>query len=304
MSTLQDIDPECTGSDCDPVETIIVPRAGDIGGFEVHRALPSRERQMVGPFIFWDQMGPGEFLTNEGVDVRPHPHIGLSTVTYLFSGSLDHKDSLGYDERILPGDVNVMTAGSGIVHSERTGMDVRQKPSDLFGIQSWLALPKNHEETAPAFDHTGKTDLPMIDDQGMTARLIMGGYGGKSSSVQTFTDTLYIDVELEEASVFELPQEIEERGVYVLSGDIEIAGVQHEPNQLLVFRTGDRVAIKALSPVRMMVLGGEAMDGPRHIWWNFVSSDKERIEQAKGDWRDGKFATVHGDDEFIPLPEV
>ncbi len=292
MSTLQD----------DPVETIIIPRVGDIGGFEVHRALPSRERQMVGPFIFWDQMGPGEFLTNHGVDVRPHPHIGLSTVTYLFSGSLDHKDSLGFDERILPGDVNVMTAGSGIVHSERTGVDVRQKPSNLFGIQSWLALPKVHEEDAPAFNHTDKKELPELEYDGMKARIIMGTRWGKVAPVHTYTDTLYLDVELEAGGVFELPDDTEERGIYALSGEVEIAGIVHKPNQLLVFRPGDKVVVKALSPVRMMVMGGEAMDGPRHIWWNFVSSDKDRIEQAKEDWKNGKFAKVEGDAEFIPLP--
>ena len=303
MSTLQDIDPECLGSDCDPVETIILPRVGDIGGFEVHRALPSRARQMVGPFIFWDQMGPGEFITGKGVDVRPHPHIGLSTVTYLFSGSLDHKDSLGYDQRILPGDVNVMTAGSGITHSERTGADIRKNPSDLFGIQSWLALPKSHEETSPDFSHTGKAALPEMEYDGMHARVIMGSLWGKAAPVPSVSDTLYVDVELQEGGVFELPQETEERGIYALSGEVEIAGIKHSPNQLLVFRPGDQVVVKALSPVRMMVLGGAAMDGPRHIWWNFVSSDKERIEQAKDDWRNGKFATVDGDDEFIPLPE-
>ncbi len=292
MSALQD----------DPIENIIIPRTADIGNFEVHRALPSRDKQMVGPFIFWDQMGPGEFLTHQGVDVRPHPHIGLSTVTYLFSGSLDHKDSLGFDERILPGDVNVMTAGSGIVHSERTGQDIRQNPSELFGIQSWLALPKSHEETKPAFSHTGKKELPVLEHEGMKARIIMGALWGKTAPVNTLTDTLYLDVTLEESGVFELPDEVEERGIYALSGDVEISGITHKPNQLLVFRPGDKIAIKALTPVRMMVLGGAVMDGPRHIWWNFVSSDKERIEQAKDDWRNGKFATVDGDPEFIPLP--
>ncbi|NCT40096.1 MAG: pirin family protein [Alphaproteobacteria bacterium] len=290
----------------DPIETIIIPRSGDIGGFEVHRALPSKERQMVGPFIFWDQMGPGEFLTDHGVDVRPHPHIGLSTVTYLFKGSLDHKDSLGYDERILPGDVNVMTAGSGIVHSERTGMDIRQQPSNLFGIQSWLALPKAHEEDSPTFAHTDKGALPEMEYDGMRARVIMGNLWGKSAPVPIMSDTLYVDVELEAGGVFELPVETEERGVYVLNGEVEIAGIRHAPNQLLVFRPGDQVVVKATelnqSPVRMMVMGGEAMDGPRHIFWNFVSSDRERINQAKRDWKDGKFDRVDGDDEFIPLP--
>lgn len=307
MSTLQNIDPDYTDGTCDPVETIIIPRAGDIGGFEVQRALPSRARQMVGPFIFWDQMGPGEFLTGHGVDVRPHPHIGLSTVTYLFSGSLDHKDSLGYDQRILPGDVNVMSAGSGIVHSERTGADIREKPSTLFGIQSWLALPKAHEEGAPAFTHTAKEALPELEYDHVKARVIMGTLWGKTSSVQSLTDTLYLDVQMEPGGVFEIPPETEERAVYVLSGTIEIAGVAHDPMQLLVLRPGDQVVVKALesqngAPVRMMVLGGEAMDGPRHIWWNFVSSSKDRIEQAKEDWRAGRFDPVAGDDDFIPLP--
>ena len=306
MSTLQHIEGECADSKCDPVETIIIPRVGDIGGFEVQRALPSRERQMVGPFIFWDQMGPGEFLTNQGVDVRPHPHIGLSTVTYLFSGSLDHRDSLGYDERIMPGDVNVMTAGRGITHSERTGMDVRQKPSNLFGIQSWLALPKAHEEDAPAFEHTNKNALPEMEYDGCKARVIMGNLWGKSAPVEILTDTLYVDVELSPNAVFELPGETEERGLYVLNGEVEIAGVTHAPNQLLVFRPGDQVVVKASGtneqPVRMMVMGGESMDGPRHIFWNFVSSDRDRIQQAIEDWKNGKFDKVKGDDEFIPLP--
>jgi redox-sensitive bicupin YhaK (pirin superfamily) len=306
MSTLQDIDPECLKKgDNSPVETIVIPRTADIGNFEVHRALPSRERRMVGPFVFWDQMGPGEFLTGQGVDVRPHPHIGLSTVTYLFSGSMDHKDSLGSDLRIKPGDVNVMTAGSGIVHSERTGQDVRTQPSDLFGIQSWLALPLNKEEMAPAFEHTGKQELPLLEYQGMKARVVMGSLYGKSAPTAMNWDTLYLDVELEEGAVFEIPVETEERAIYAVKGRIEIGGIEYEPNQLLVLRPGDEAVVKALSPVRMMVLGGAAMDGPRHIWWNFVSSSKERIQQAKQDWLDGRFDKVPTDDEeFIPLPDA
>ena len=291
----------------DSIEHIIIPGVGDIGNFEVHRALPSAERKMVGPFIFWDQMGPGEFLTNQGVDVRPHPHIGLSTVTYLFSGTLDHKDSLGFDERIQPGDVNVMTAGSGIVHSERTGLDIRQQPSELFGIQSWLALPKHLEETSPAFSHTDRSVLPEFEYDGAKARLIMGGLWGKSAPAPTFTDTLYIDVELQPGGVFELPSETEERALYALGGQIEVNGTAYEPSQLLVLRPGDQIVVKApkdnQNAVRLMVLGGEAADGPRHIWWNFVSSSKERIEQAKADWLEGRFEMVEGDPEFIPLPE-
>ena len=288
----------------DSIEQIIIPRTGDIGNFEVHRALPSRERQMVGPFIFWDQMGPGEFLTDQGVDVRPHPHIGLSTVTYLFSGTLDHKDSLGVDQRIAPGDVNLMTAGSGIVHSERTGQDIRQSPSELFGIQSWLALPHQDEERAPDFQHIDKAALPQLEYHGCTARVIMGSLWGKSSPVPSFMDTLYIDVNLEAGATFEVPGEAEERALYPMGGRVEVGGIAYDPMQLLILRPGDQIVVKALEPVRMMVLGGAAMDGPRHIWWNFVSSSKERIEQAKADWREGRFDLVAGDDELIPLPKV
>ena len=304
MSTLQkDVEVHCKDQhDPNPVETVIIPRTADIGNFEVHRALPARERRMVGPFIFWDQMGPGEFLTGQGVDVRPHPHIGLSTVTYLFSGSLDHKDSLGSDQRIVPGDVNVMTAGSGITHSERTGKDIRQNPSDLFGIQSWLALPKAQEERAPTFKHTGKNELPELEYEGCKARVIMGTLWGQTSNVQTYTDTLYLDINLDAGGTFELPVETEERATYPLKGRVEIGGIVYDPGQLLIFRPGDQAVVKALEPVRMMVLGGEVMDGERYVWWNFVSSDKVRIEQAKEDWKNGKFKMVEGDDEFIPLP--
>lgn len=289
----------------DSIEHIIVPRTGDIGNFEVHRALPFRNRRMVGPFIFWDQMGPGEFVTGQGVDVRPHPHINLSTVTYLFSGTMDHKDSLGSDLRIAPGDVNLMTAGSGIVHSERTGLDIREKPSELFGIQSWLALPEKYEEKAPAFQHIGKGGLPEMEYEGVKVRVIIGSLWGKSSPTPTFMDTLYLDVQMEAGATFELPIETEERAIWPVGGKIEIGGVEYNPMQMLVFRPGDQIVIKALQPLRIMVCGGETMDGPRHIWWNFVSSRKERIEQAKEDWNEGRFEKVPGDDqEFIPLPDA
>lgn len=304
MSTLHHIDPKCVDDrDCAPIEKILIPRTADIGGFEVHRALPTAERRMVGPFIFWDQMGPGEFLTGKGLDVRPHPHIGLSTVSYLFSGTMDHKDSLGSDLRIGVGDVNLMTAGSGIVHSERTGQDLRNQTTDLFGIQSWLALPKRLEEQAPDFEHTGKADLPEMEYEGVKARVIMGSLFGKTSPVTTVMDTLYVDIWMEAGGVFEPPLETEERALYLVSGRIEIAGITHEAGQMLVLKPGHQVVVRALEPCRLMVLGGEVMDGPRHIWWNFVSSDKDRIEQAKQDWKSGKFAKVPGDDqEFIPLP--
>ena len=303
MSTLQHIDPECQADIDGLVELTIIPRVGDIGNFEVHRALPSHKRKMVGPFIFWDQMGPGEFITGQGVDVRPHPHIGLSTLTYLFDGTMDHKDSLGYDQRIQPGDVNLMTAGSGIVHSERTGQDIRQNPSRLYGIQSWLALPQAQEETAPAFDHTGQSALPILDEDGLTMRLVMGALHGLKSPVTQHHETLYADIDLKAGSVFEIPAETEERALYALNGKLEIGGTAYDPMQILVLRPGDAIVVKALEDTRFMLLGGAAMDGSRHIWWNFVSSSKERIEQAKADWQNGKFDMVKGDPEFIPLPE-
>lgn len=295
-----DMDMECP----DAVEMVIIPRTGDIGNFEVRRALPFKEKRMVGPFIFWDQMGPGEFLTGQGVDVRPHPHIGLSTVTYLFEGSMDHKDSLGNDMRIVPGDVNLMTAGQGIVHSERTGHDVREAPSRLYGIQSWIAQPKKDEGGLPEFDHTAEHDLPNFEENGVKGRVILGEFHGMRSPTKTQWETLYVDLHLEKGKFISLPKDTEERAIYVLDGQIEIANTQYAPQQMMILHPGQALTVKALTPVRMMLLGGATMDGPRHIWWNFVSSDKERLEQAKRDWREGKFPTVPNDNkDFIPLPD-
>lgn len=287
----------------DTVEMVIIPRAGDIGNFEVHRALPSRHKRLVGPFIFWDQMGPGEFLIGQGVDVRPHPHIGLSTVTYLFKGTLDHKDSLGNNIRIVPGDINLMTAGSGIVHSERTGLDIRQTPSDLYGIQSWLAQPHTKEEQSPDFTHTKGSDLPFFGDKKISGRVLLGNFKGIESPIKTQWDTLYVDLHLEQSGQIQIPKITEERALYILSGQIEISGFSYEPQSMIILRSGEDVTITALSPVHLMILGGATMDGPRYMFWNFVSSSKDRLEQAKSDWREGRFPKVPGDDkEFIPLP--
>ena len=288
----------------DNIEMVIIPRTGDIGNFEVRRALPFRDKRTVGPFIFWDQMGPGEFLTGHGIDVRPHPHIGLSTVTYLFDGTMDHKDSLGNDMRILPGELNLMTAGSGIVHSERTGQDIRQAPSNLFGIQSWLAQPKTQENGDPAFLHAAKSELPVFDDTGIDGRVILGAFSGVKSDVSTQWDTVYVDLKLAANAKLKIPKETEERAIYVLHGNISINNTEYTPQKMMVLKPGDDVVITALEDVRMMLLGGAALDGPRYIWWNFVASDKERLEQAKTDWKDGRFPKVPGDDkEFIPLPD-
>jgi hypothetical protein len=295
-----------SGTDIDPhekVEMVIVPRTNDIGNFEVRRALPFRKKRMVGPFIFWDQMGPGEFLTHQGVDVRPHPHIGLSTVTYLFDGTLDHKDSLGNDMRIKPGEVNLMTAGSGIVHSERTGQDIRQNPSRLFGIQSWLAQPQKFEDGKSDFLHIPKQDLPIFESDGVSGRVIFGDFNGVKSPAATQWDTLYVDLSLKANTKIDIPAGVEERALYTMGGQIEIEGTVYDPGQMMVLHPGDIVTLTALGDIRVMILGGATMDGPRHIWWNFVSSSKEKIEQAKQDWKDQKFAKVPTEDEFIPLPE-
>ncbi|NJN36961.1 MAG: pirin family protein [Nitrospiraceae bacterium] len=291
------------GLSCSAIEQVIVPRARDLGGFEVRRALPSVGRKMVGPFIFFDQMGPSEFLLGQGLDVRPHPHIGLSTVTYLFDGEIVHRDSLGTDLPIRPGALNLMTAGRGITHSERTGTEARATGSRLFGIQAWAALPRSHEEQAPAFVHHGIDDLPVIRDHGVRTRLIMGSAYGETSPAQFPWPALYAEAVLAPGAILPLDAEYDERAVFIVSGEIDIAGDSFGAGRLLVFRPGDRISVLALSNARLMLFGGEPMDGPRHIWWNFVSSSKDRIDLAKEEWRRGRFETVPGDSEFIPLPE-
>ena len=289
---------------CDAIEMVIVPRSRDIGDFEVRRALPSAKKRMVGPFIFFDQMGPAEFLVGRGMDVRPHPHIGLATVTYLFTGEIIHKDSLGNDLPIRPGAVNWMTAGSGIAHSERSDAGTRDTTRELFGIQSWVALPARSEEADPGFVHYGADEMPKITGEGKTVQLVAGEMFGKTSPVAAASPTLYADVLLEAGATLPLDPTYEERAIYTVSGEIGIAGDRFAPGSLLVFKPGDRISVTATSDARFMVLGGEPMDGPRHIWWNFVSSSKDRIEQAKEDWKQGRFAKVPGDEaEFIPLPD-
>ncbi|MBB5752075.1 pirin family protein [Prosthecomicrobium pneumaticum] len=290
----------------DAIDLIVVPRTSDIGGFEVRRALPTARRRMVGPFVFLDQMGPAAIALGEGLDVRPHPHIGLATVTYLYDGEIVHRDTTGAMQAIRPGDVNWMTAGRGIAHSERSSPSWRQQANDreVYGLQTWVALPKDHEETAPAFHHHGAAALPEVSAEGIRVRVVAGQAYGAVSPVSTFTDTLYADVVLEAGARLPVDADHEERAAYLLSGTVEIGGDVHEAGRLLVFRPGDRLTVTARTPARLMLIGGAAMDGPRHIWWNFVSSSKERIEQAKADWKAGRFGPVIGDEsEFIPLPE-
>jgi redox-sensitive bicupin YhaK (pirin superfamily) len=289
---------------CDAIEQVIVPRARDLGGFEVRRALPSARRQMVGPFIFFDQMGPAEFRIGNGIDVRPHPHIGLATVTYLFEGEVLHRDSLGTTASIRPGEVNLMTAGRGIVHSERERSGVRQSPHRLFGIQAWAALPKSHEEDPPSFAHHGADELPTIAGDGAEVRLVIGEACGARSPVAFPHQTLFAEASLARGAVLPLDAGHEERAVYVASGEVAITGIAFGEGRLLTFKPGDRMSITANAPSRLVLLGGDPMDGPRHIWRNFVSSSQERIDRAKADWRAKRYQVVPGDEEeFIPLPE-
>lgn len=286
------------------IEMIILPRLADLGSFEVQRVLPFRKRQMIGPFIFWDQMGPGEFIKGQGLDVRPHPHIGLSTVTYLFSGSLDHKDSLGNDVRIIPGDINLMSAGSGIVHSERTGADIRQQASNLFGIQSWLAQPKDVENNPAQFSHTAANALPSFDMSGLSGRVLLGEFEGLHSPIPMQWSTVYVDLHLQQGHKMQCSPFTEERAIYLLDGELTIHGSCFTTPSMIVLSMGQELIIEATKTSHFLLLGGATMDGPRYIYWNFVSSMKERIEQAKTDWQERKFPLVVGDEqEFIPLPQ-
>lgn len=305
MSRLPDQDPDVRKPEsCPSVETVIVPRARDLGGFEVRRVLPSIERRMVGPFIFLDQMGPATFPAGQGIDVRAHPHIGLATVTYLFRGTIIHRDSVGSIQPIVPGDVNWMTAGRGIVHSERSDPALRTAAHDTYGLQLWVALPKQHEETAPRFAHHGAAELPSMEGDGVRARIIAGSVFGRTSPVETFSDLFYADAAIEPGARLALDAAHEERAAYLLEGTAEVGGTVFEPGRLLVFAPGRETVIAAPRGAKLVVLGGEPMDGPRHIWWNFVSSSKDRIEQAKQDWRRDRFGVaVPGETDFIPLPE-
>lgn len=311
MSWNPALEPSCptTPAECDAIETLIVPRARDIGGFEVRRALPSPKRQMVGPFIFFDQMGPAEFITDQGIDVRPHPHIGLATVTYLYEGGLMHRDSLGTELEIEPGAVNWMIAGRGITHSERTATPRRRAGERLFGIQTWVALPAEAEDTDPGFEHAAKERLPVIDAEGKRVRLILGSLYGEQAPVKTFSETFYADVMLDEGARLPLPADHEDRGIYVTEGEIEIAHERFDAGRMMVFRPGDEITVTALRPSRLMLLGGATLGGARYIWWNFVASSREKIETAKaawaaGDWEHGRFRLPPTDNgEHIPLPE-
>jgi redox-sensitive bicupin YhaK (pirin superfamily) len=284
------------------LEATLVPSTRDLGdGFKVRRALPSIGRRMIGPFVFLDEMGPVTLAPGTGLDVRPHPHIGLATVTYLFDGEILHQDSLGVRQPIRPGDVNWMIAGRGIVHSERTPQPLRAKGPTMWGLQSWLALPEGEEERPPSFRHHASDELPRASDSGVSLRVVAGEIFGLRSPVETLSPTFYGDVTMEASAELAIAPEYEERGAYIVEGSVTVDGQDFDRGRLLVFKPKTQVLVKAKSRARLMLLGGETL-GPRHVWWNFVSSSRERIEQAKADWKAGRFGAVPGDSEFIPLP--
>ncbi|MBZ9894860.1 pirin family protein [Mesorhizobium sp. BR1-1-6] len=288
----------------DQIELMVIPNAKDIGGFQVRRALPTAKRRLVGPFIFFDRMGPAILRAGQALDVRPHPHIGLSTVTYLFDGRIRHRDSLGTEMVIEPGDVNLMTAGRGIVHSERTPEELRGAPMSISGLQTWLALPDGKEEVAPVFENTAVARLPDIDAEGVSGRIVIGDFQGLRSPVRADSETLYADLKLAPGASVKIPADAEERAIYTLEGEVSISGDVFPAERLLVFRPGDEIVVSSQAGAHFMLFGGASLGSKRYIWWNFVSSSKERIEQAKQEWKTGRFDIVPGDEEeFIPLPE-
>lgn len=296
------LDHECDFSQgCDQIELIIQPRVKELGGFSVRRALPSARRRMVGPWLFFDHMGPAEFAAGQGINVRPHPHVNLATVTYLFEGEILHRDSLGSLQAIRPGDINLMVAGRGIVHSERERPEVTARPHRLHGLQLWLALPEADEEVEPAFYHYPDAEIPAVTVAGVPVRVMMGGAYGVTSPVKTFADTLYVEAYLRAGQTLVVP-EAEERAVYVASGQLKVRDTEIPEHSLAVLADLPGVMVEALSDSRIGIIGGEKMT-PRFIEWNFVSSRKARIEQAKADWSAQRFPKVPGDAaEFIPLP--
>jgi redox-sensitive bicupin YhaK (pirin superfamily) len=285
------------------IELMIEGRGKDLGGFEVSRVLPFHCRRMVGPFIFLDHIGPADFMPGQGLDVRPHPHIGLSTVTYLFEGEIHHRDSLGFSQVIVPGEVNWMTAGQGITHSERTDPDLRASGGGMHGLQAWVALPREFEEIEPAFANHKGDDLPTYEGGGMWARLVAGQAFGAKAAVHTHSPLFYVHWRLDAGAKAQLPAEYPERAAYIVSGVVDIDGETFAAGRMLVFAPGQPVLFTAVAPAVVMLLGGEPL-GERFIEWNFVSSSRDRIEQAKADWRAGRFSLPPSDNrEFIPLPE-
>ncbi|HMI41935.1 MAG TPA: pirin family protein [Sphingomicrobium sp.] len=283
----------------------ITPVTHDLGAFKVRRALPARERTMVGPFIFVDQFGPARLGPGEGMDVRPHPHINLATVTYLFEGKIEHRDSIGSRKVIEPGAINLMTAGKGIVHSERSPADARAEGPSFYGMQTWLALPDGKEEVDPEFEHVPGTELPLVEADGVSARVLMGSLWGKTAATTCHSPTIYADIALEAGASVPIDAEADERAVMLVEGDANLDGQPLEPFALYVLTPGHPAQLTATSNARAMLLGGGAFSSPRHVMWNFVSSSRDRLEQAKQDWIARRFPLIPGDDEeYIPYPAI
>jgi len=285
------------------LELVVTPVTHDLGAFKVNRTLPARQRTMVGPFIFVDEFGPARLPAGQGMDVRPHPHINLATVTYLFEGAIEHRDSIGSHQVIEPGAINLMTAGSGIVHSERSPQALRPDGPSLYGMQTWLALPDGREELAPAFDHVAVDGLPIIDDGAARARVLMGTLWGASAATPQHSPTIYADVALDATRRLAVPAAHEQRGIHVVQGSVDVGGGQLAAGEMAILETGAEAVVTAREPARLLLFGGARLDAPRHVWWNFVSSREERIAQAASDWEAGRFPGVPGETEFIPLPE-
>lgn len=282
----------------------ITPVTHDLGAFKVQRSLPTRERTMVGPFIFVDEFGPARLPAGQGMDVRPHPHINLATVTYLFDGAIEHRDSIGSHQVIRPGAINLMTAGSGIVHSERSPAELRADGPSLYGMQTWLALPDGKEEVDPAFDHVPADGLPVVESDGATARVLMGTLWGATAATPCHSPTIYADIELDGGSV-PIDADADERAVMLVAGEAELDGLKLDLFTLYVLRPGYAARLSSPTAARLMLMGGGAFATPRHVFWNFVSSSRDRINQAKEDWKAMRFPLIPGDDhEFIPIPEV
>ncbi|MEQ8603009.1 MAG: pirin family protein [Marivibrio sp.] len=304
MSWSAATDPICTEPGaCDPVDLVISPIEHDIGGLSVRRVLPTKEAPAVGPFVFFDQMGPATLAADSPLSVRPHPHIGLSTLTWMIEGSIMHRDSLGYAQEIVPGAVNWMTAGSGVVHSERTPERLRGRETRLYGLQVWMALPTAYEESAPSFQHYPANQIPIVEGEGWRASIVAGRAWEKTSPVTVFSPTLYADVEASAGATLTIDAEHQQRAVYVLEGSVEVGGKTFDAGRMLVLRPALSVSVRTPAGARLILIGGEPLDGPRHKFWNFVSSRRARIDAAKRDWREGRFPKVPGDeDDFIPLP--
>ena len=287
------------------VEMVITPVTHDLGAFKVNRSLPAKQRTMVGPFIFVDEFGPARLPAGQGMDVRPHPHINLATVTYLFEGAIEHRDSIGSHQVIEPGAINLMTAGRGIVHSERSPQTLRPDGPSLYGMQTWLALPDGKEELDPAFDHIAADGLPFVEDGGAKARVLMGTLWGATAATPQHSSTIYADIELAAGGSIPVEAEADERAVMLVGGDAELDGQRLELFTLYILRPGIHARLSSATGGKLMLMGGEAFPTRRYVFWNFVSSSRDRINQAKEDWKALRFPLVPGDDqEFIPLPEV